>query len=295
MIIDLDSMNDEKHLCEDGCGEYTKPGRRFIHGHSLKAGGFAIKGHTPWNKGTPQTEEAKRKMSEAKKGNRCSEETKRKISESNKGKFVSEETKRKISEVQKGRIPWNKGIPRTQEVKDAVSRANKGKRHIHTEETKKRISEFHKGKKFSDEHRANIKKSWTPERRERLSQKKKQEWQEGSFSKVRRASSSYEHKIAPLMEKLGFQNTLEENYWVNGKDRKRKVPDFYNKETKEIVELWGTYSHRRQILPEGQRHETEEEVIAWYAEAGWNCRIIWIEEEFDNYYNEILEKVKNNG
>jgi len=27
----------------------------------------------------------------------------------------------------KGRVPWNKGIPRSQEVKDAVSNANKGK------------------------------------------------------------------------------------------------------------------------------------------------------------------------
>ena len=201
---DLDSMKDEKHLCEDGCGNYAKSGNRFIHGHQNKVNGF-----------------------------------------------------------NKGKIPWNKGIPRTQEVKDAISKKNKGKKQPpHSDEVKKRISEAHKGKKFSDKHRANIKKSWTPERRKRLGEKKKQEWQEGIF---------------------------------NGKDRRRKVPDFYNKETKEIVELWGTYFHRRQILPEGQRHETEEEVIAWYAEVGWDCRIVWIEEEFDNYYNEILEKVNNRG
>jgi len=236
--IDLDSMEDEQHLCEDGCGNYAKPGNRYIHGHQSKVNGF----------------------------------------------------------VTKGGIPWNKGIPRTQEVKDAISKANKGRKHPPmSDEARKKRSESHKGIKFTDEHRKNIKKSWTLERREKLSQKKKQEWQEGVFNNVKTTSSSYEYKIAPLMEKLGFQNTLEENYWINGKDRRRKVPDFYNKETKEIVELWGTYFHRRQILPEGQRHETEEEVIAWYAEAGWNCRIVWIEEEFDNYYNEILEKVNNRG
>lgn len=32
-----------------------------------------------------------------------------------------------VSKANKGKIPWNKGIPRTQEVKDAVSKANKGK------------------------------------------------------------------------------------------------------------------------------------------------------------------------
>ena len=264
-VIDLDSMEDKKHLCECGCGDYTKPGNKYIYWH--------YRPKRP--KGIPHTEE-----------------TKRKISEANKGKIRSEEAHKKML----GRIPWNKGIPRTQEVKDAISKKNKGRKFPPmSEEARKKMSEDRKGKKFTDKHRANIKKSWTPERREKLSQKKKQEWQEGVFNNVKTTSSSYEYKIAPLMGKLGFQNTLEENYWVNGKDKRRKVPDFYNKETKEIVELWGTYFHRRQILPEGQRHETEEEVISWYAEAGWNCRIIWIEEEFDNYYNEILEEVKNNG
>lgn len=32
-----------------------------------------------------------------------------------------------VSNSNKGKIPWNKGISRSQEVKDAVSRANKGK------------------------------------------------------------------------------------------------------------------------------------------------------------------------
>ncbi len=40
----------------------------------------------------------------------------------NKGKPFSEESKRKMSESQKGVPSWNKGIPRTQAVKDAVSK-----------------------------------------------------------------------------------------------------------------------------------------------------------------------------
>jgi hypothetical protein len=35
---------------------------------------------------------------------------------------------KRLGESNEGRIAWNRGIPRTQEVKDAVSRANKGVR-----------------------------------------------------------------------------------------------------------------------------------------------------------------------
>ena len=50
----------------------------------------------------------------------------------------------------KRQIPWNKGIPRTQKVKDAVSRAQKGNKYWlgrkHSEKTKKKISDFRRGK-----------------------------------------------------------------------------------------------------------------------------------------------------
>jgi hypothetical protein len=39
----------------------------------------------------------------------------------------TDEWRKNISEAAKGRVAWNKGIPRSQEVKDAVSRANKGR------------------------------------------------------------------------------------------------------------------------------------------------------------------------
>ena len=55
------------------------------------------------NKGKHHTEEAKRKMAEAKKGKHLSEGTKRKMSIANKGKIRSEEAKRKMSEAQKGK------------------------------------------------------------------------------------------------------------------------------------------------------------------------------------------------
>ena len=55
--------------------------------------------HFKGKKRAPFTEEHRRKLSEAKKGNPGFW----------KGKHLSEETKKKLSESKKGRIPWNKG------------------------------------------------------------------------------------------------------------------------------------------------------------------------------------------
>ena len=71
------------------------------------------------NKGKTYSAEAKRKMSEAKKGNTIrkgkthSAEAKRKMSEAHKGKTHSAETRRKMSEAGKGRKWWNNGEQNT--------------------------------------------------------------------------------------------------------------------------------------------------------------------------------------
>ena len=66
-----------------------------------------MKGHTPWNIGIPQSEEAKRKNSES----------------------------------HKGKTPWNRG------KKTGIPPGNKGKKgKPHTEEEKKKMRESHIGK-----------------------------------------------------------------------------------------------------------------------------------------------------
>ena len=60
------------------------------------------------------------------------------------GKHCSEETKRKISEANKGQTPWNNGIPRSEETKKKISESSKGKKM--SEEAKRKISESLKGK-----------------------------------------------------------------------------------------------------------------------------------------------------
>jgi len=77
------------------------------------------------------------------KGHVLSEETKRKISISNKGKIISEETKRKMSIADKGRI-------HTQETKNKISKALKGEKSYWfgkqlSLETKQKISKANKG------------------------------------------------------------------------------------------------------------------------------------------------------
>ena len=72
----------------------------------------ANKGQTPWMKGKRHSEETRRKMRESHKGTKGkkrSEETRRKISEAMKGNKRSEETRRKISEAMKDKKWWNNG------------------------------------------------------------------------------------------------------------------------------------------------------------------------------------------
>ena len=85
------------------------------------------------------SEEAKKKISETKKGRQLSEETKRKMSEAHKGKPLSEEHKRKMIEI-------NKGKHHSEETKNKISESIKQK-HL-SAEYKRKISEAFKGRIF---------------------------------------------------------------------------------------------------------------------------------------------------
>ena len=108
-------------------------------------------------KGVPKSEEHRRKISEANKGNKLSEETRRKMSVIRKGKKFSEEHRRKISEAQKGDKNHLYGKHHTEEAKKKISEALKGDKnpwygkHL-SDETRRKMSEAHKGKKLSEEH-----------------------------------------------------------------------------------------------------------------------------------------------
>jgi group I intron endonuclease len=124
-------------------GPMSEEGRRNI--------GEAHKGQKP-------SEENKRKRLEAIIGQPRSEETRQKIREANTGRHPSEETRRKMSESHKGKktseankralVAARKGIPLTEEHKLHISQALTGKPHKggmlgkhFSEESKRKMSE----------------------------------------------------------------------------------------------------------------------------------------------------------
>lgn len=93
--------------------------------------------------GCKHTEEARRNMSEARKGKVHTAETRRKLSEARRGVSLgpkSEEQKRKLSAANKGQ---GKGRVLSAETKAKISEASKGR--VFSEETKRKISEAHRG------------------------------------------------------------------------------------------------------------------------------------------------------
>ena len=106
------------------------------------------------------SEEYRRKLSEARKGEKNpnygkhhSEETRRKIGESKKGKHHSEEAKQKMSESRKGK----KHSPHSEETRRKMSEA--AKRRTYSNEAKQKFSESHKGKHHSEETRRKMSES----------------------------------------------------------------------------------------------------------------------------------------
>lgn len=95
-------------------------------------------------KGKKQSEETKKKRSEALKGKPKSEEHRKNLSIALKGKKQSEEHRRKNSECHKGQTPWNKGKKMPNDFRKKISEVNKGRKR--TKETKQKMSEALKGK-----------------------------------------------------------------------------------------------------------------------------------------------------
>lgn len=113
----------------------------------------------------PFTDEHRKKISDAKKGQTVSEETKNKLRVSSSGKTHTVETREKLSLKLKGKIKSPDHLAK-------IAKANTGK--IHSEESKKKMSEKMKGKKHSEESKKKMSiaqkgKVVTDETRERMS------------------------------------------------------------------------------------------------------------------------------
>ncbi len=134
-------------LCECGCGELVPIAKQADkrYGHIKGEPVRFIRGHH--YRGKHHSEETKKKISEAKKGENhpfygkhFSEETKRKMSEAQKGKD-------NIGCFKKGLIPWNKGKMHTKETRKKMSGAQEergGEKHPNWKGGKKAFYERQK-------------------------------------------------------------------------------------------------------------------------------------------------------
>lgn len=119
-------------------------------------------------------------------GLKISEATRRRRSEALAGRTISPETRAKISESCKGRVPWNKGKPRREGVKQEHSARMKAK--ADDSEWRRKMEENvwgpRRGKKLAREHRQKISNAQTgrevsEETRRKLSEAATKRWREG--------------------------------------------------------------------------------------------------------------------
>jgi hypothetical protein len=150
--------------------------------HNRTDGGDGSAGIIPWNRGKKigsyLTMEGRKKISDANKG--IPKNHGDKVSSGLKGVPKSEEHKRKLSDAGKGNIPWNKGkkgvqvgsrlgVEVSDETRAKMSASQKGK--VVPDLIKEKISATLKGRKMSDETKRKMsearKKLWEQKRNEK--------------------------------------------------------------------------------------------------------------------------------
>lgn len=196
----------ELPLCACGCGNLVKnPWNKFIVGHSRK--------------GKKCSEEHKRKISEAQKGEKhhmwgkhLSEEHKKKISDTEKGKKLTEEHKRKISKANTGKIL-------SEEHRNKISEAKKGFKH--TDETRQKMSESHLGIPLTEEHKQKLRDSFDDERKQLYSKMKEGNWT-GDKNPAWNNGISYKHTER---EKLNNAVRKRDNMTCQLCNLKRDIPN----------------------------------------------------------------------
>jgi len=117
--------------------------------------------------------------------------------------------------------------------------------------------------------------------RKKMSEKNVRLHKEGRFMNVygsNNKSSKVELSLKPVLEPLGYVSTQDKRYFIGNPKVGVHIPDYVKSDTREIVEVWGTYWHRG---------ENPQDLINWYAEQGWNARVVW--------ENEVPEFAVNMG
>ena len=186
--------------------------------HSEEAREKISKGH----RGKKVSEESKEKMSRAHLGKKHSEEAKEKMRQAKLGKTLSEDHKEKIGKSNSGENNYmygkfgkdnpQYGLKRSDETKEKIGKAHRGKKI--SEEAKEKMRQAKLGKKLSKEHIESIRKANTGRKHSKESIEKmriaKSNPSEETREKLRQANLgktlSEEHKKKLSEAKLGEKN-----------------------------------------------------------------------------------------
>ncbi|MFA5300154.1 MAG: NUMOD3 domain-containing DNA-binding protein [Lutibacter sp.] len=224
-----------------------------------------------------------------------------------KGSKQTPEAKKKMSEAKKGiYVPWNKGMKmldeyiqknrqghiglvQTDETKLKRSNALKGKkkpnRKPFDEDYKKWMSEQRKGKKKSEEWKQKMRVLWSiPENKQKLIDVGKKHWEDPEYCDMILKSIYLGMKVHPNKPETIIGNLLDEMYpdeWEFVGDFKikyeRKCPDFKHKVKNLVIEHFGIYPHGDLIEDKLDEKyvNTEQGRIEFFAKHNLKTLIIW--------------------
>ncbi len=176
-------------------------------------------------------------------------------------------------------VGWTKNRPRSTETREKISKSMLG---LHrSEETRQRM----KDSWFNGSRLETMKAVGQEVPKEEWDRRAVLRWESQLKNQTGRYTiSKVELRLKPVLEEQGYEHTGSGLFFITGKDGRIRVPDFVDRNSRRVFEVWGTYWHRDRVLPPGERHETREELIQWYQEVGWVAEVVWDEDVEELYH-----------
>jgi len=228
------------------------------------------------------------------------EEHRSAIAERNHGLFAgkpkSEEHKRKIGEANRGnKRPDFAAILRERASKGLASGPNNnhyGKKH--SEESREKI----RAKRLAYFARTPIEERRLSEKtKAKISEIRKRDWQDPEYvAKLIKAMG-----VKPSESELEFVDLLGKHFpefRYNGDFREGVVlggliPDFVNVNgKKQVIEVFGDYWHSPEVIGDDWRR-SESGKVAIYGSVGWDCLVIWEHDLNELTEEEVVERISN--